>query len=100
MRRRSRRCSAPVRATLFWPTTRLRLSARRVARTLVAAQREPVYRYFFTHALENDPALKANGAVHTVEHPFFFPFTGKYVPSEAERKLQDAMALYWSRMAR
>jgi para-nitrobenzyl esterase len=74
--------------------------ARRVARTLAAAQREPVYRYFFTHVLENDPVLKANGAVHTVEHPFFFPFAGKYVPTDVERKLQDAMVLYWSRMAR
>ena len=74
--------------------------ARRVARTLAAAQAAPVYRYFFHHALENDPKEKANGAIHTVEHPFFFPFTGKYVPTDAERKLQEAMVLYWSRMAK
>jgi para-nitrobenzyl esterase len=74
--------------------------SRRVARALTAAQSEPVFRYFFNHALENDPKEKANGATHTVEHPFFFKFAGRYVPSEAERKLQDAMLAYWSRMAR
>ena len=41
---------------------------RRVARTISKAQREPVFRYVFDHALENDPQLKALGANHTVEH--------------------------------
>jgi para-nitrobenzyl esterase len=46
--------------------------SRRVARTLARVQKEPVYRYLFNHALENDPQLKAQGATHTVEHPFLF----------------------------
>lgn len=51
-------------------------------------------------ALETDPQLRAAGAGHTVEHPFFFPWSGTYMPNRGERKLQDAMILYWSRMAR
>ncbi len=74
-------------------------TTRRVARLFTAAQKEPVYTYFFSHILENDPQERARGSSHTVEHPFFFPWTGKYQPSDGERKLQDAMALYWSRMA-
>ena len=74
-------------------------TTRRVARLLTTAQTEPVYTYFFTHALENDPQERARGASHTVEHPFFFPWSGKYLPSDGERKLQDAMTLYWARMA-
>ena len=56
--------------------------SRRVARALSKAQRDPVYRYVFTQAQENDPALKAAGVAHTVEHAFLFP--GKYQPTEAE----------------
>ena len=46
--------------------------SRRVARVFARAQREPVYRYLFNHPLDNDPALKALGANHTIEHPFLF----------------------------
>lgn len=93
---------ATPRAALVAATTDAYFSctSRRVARTLISVQREPVYRYFFTHALETDPQLLAAGAGHTVEHPFFFPWSGTYMPSSGERKLQDAMILYWSRMAR
>lgn len=74
-------------------------TTRRVARLLTAVQAESVYTYFFSHTLENDAQERARGASHTVEHPFFFAWSGKYQPSDGERKLQDAMALYWSRMA-
>ena len=74
-------------------------TTRRVARLLTSVQSEPVHTYFFSHAPENDPAERARGAGHTVEHPFFFPWSGKYRPSEGERHLQDAMLLYWSKMA-
>jgi para-nitrobenzyl esterase len=74
--------------------------SRRVARTLARSQTEPVYRYLFAHALENDPVEKANGAVHTIEHPFFFGWRGKYRPSEADLAIQQRMIGYWTRMAR
>ena len=59
-----------------------------------------MYRYLFVHALENDPVEKANGAIHTVEHPFFFGWRGKYRPSEADLVIQQRMISYWTRMAR
>jgi para-nitrobenzyl esterase len=74
--------------------------SRRVARTLAAAQSEPVYRYLFTHLLENDPAERANGSIHTVEHPFFFAWRGKYRPTQADLSVQDALVGYWTRMAK
>jgi para-nitrobenzyl esterase len=72
--------------------------SRRVARAFSKMQREPVYRYIFTQAQENDPALKAGGATHTIEHAFLFP--GKYQPTEAEVAIQRQMVGYWTRMAR
>lgn len=75
-------------------------SSRRVARTLAAHQSQPVYRFLFDHALDNDAALRALGPVHTLEHVFLFPFSGKYSPSEAERALQRLMVGHWTSMAR
>src|SRR3954471_8895984 len=74
--------------------------SRRVASALAAAQAQPVYRYQFTHLLENDPAESANGSVHTVEHPYFFAWRGKYRPSAADLAVQDALVGYWTRMAK
>ena len=74
--------------------------ARRVARTLSKAQKEPVYRYFFDHALENDPQLKALGANHTIEHPFFFAWQGKYRPTETDLAVQRRIVGYWVRLAK
>ncbi len=74
-------------------------TTRRVARLLTSVQTEPVYTYFFSHVLENNPVERARGAGHTAEHPFFFPWTGKFLQSEGERQLQGAMLLYWSKMA-
>ena len=62
-------------------------------------QKEPVYRYLFAHSLENDPALKSAGAMHTVEHAFLFP-QRKYQPTDADFAVQRRMAGYWARMAR
>lgn len=72
----------------------------RVARALARSQRQPVYRYLFAHALENDPELKAQGAVHTVEHVFFFPWQGRYRPTEADRSVQRQMVGHWTHLAR
>jgi para-nitrobenzyl esterase len=74
--------------------------ARRVARTFSKAQKGPVYRYFFDHSLENDPELKAVGANHTVEHPFFFAWQGKYRPTETDLAVQRRIVGYWVRLAK
>ena len=71
----------------------------RLARLLARNQREPVYRYLFTHALENDPELRAQRAVHTVEHVFFFPWQGRYRPTAADEAVQHLMVGHWSRFA-
>jgi para-nitrobenzyl esterase len=72
--------------------------SRRVARAFSKAQRDPVYRYVFTQAQENAPALKAAGVAHTIEHAFLFP--GKYQPTEAEAAIARQMLEHWTRMAR
>lgn len=74
--------------------------SRRVARTLAEVQEEPVYRYLFTHSLENDAQQKALGAVHTIEHMFFFPWQGSYRPTATDLKLQQMMVDYWTQMAK
>jgi para-nitrobenzyl esterase len=74
--------------------------SRRVARALSRAQKEPVYRYLFNYALENDPELKAVGSTHTVEHPFFFAWQGKYRPSDSDLEVQRFLVGYWTRMAK
>jgi len=74
--------------------------SRRVARVLARAQKEPVYRYLFSHTLDNDPALKAIGASHTIEHPFLFAWQGKYQPTETDLAVQRSMVGYWTRIAK
>jgi para-nitrobenzyl esterase len=73
--------------------------SRRVARTLFKAQKPPVYRYVFAHAQDGDPALKAGGAAHTLEHAYLFPARGKYQPTAADTTIAKQMAGYWTRMA-
>lgn len=75
-------------------------SSRRVARALARQPGQPVFRFLFDHALDNDPAQRALGAVHTLEHFFLFPFSGRYAPSEAERGLQRLMVGHWTLAAR
>lgn len=74
--------------------------SRRVAGTLARSQKEPVYRYLFAHTLENDPQQKALGAVHTIEHMFFFPWQGTYRPVAADLNVQQGMIRYWTNMAK
>jgi len=74
--------------------------SRRVARTLTEAGNPPVYRYLFTHTLENDAQQKALGAVHTIEHAFLFPWQGSYRPTADDMKVQNAMIAYWTSMAK
>jgi para-nitrobenzyl esterase len=75
-------------------------TSRRVARALARAQKAPVYRYVFEHALENDPELKALGPIHTIEHAFLFGWQGKYRPDGVDLAVQRQMVGYWSRMAK
>jgi para-nitrobenzyl esterase len=74
--------------------------SRRVARTFVNAQKQPVYRFLFDHVQVNDPALKAAGAAHTIEHAYLFPGQGKYQPTSADAAIARRMVGYWTRMAR
>lgn len=74
--------------------------SRRVARILSRQQKEPAHRYLFAHSLENDPEQKALGATHTVEHPFFFAWQGKYRPTETDLAVQKSMVTHWTRLAR
>ena len=75
-------------------------SSRRVAHALAKSQAQPVFRFLFDHALQNDPAQGALGAVHTLEHLFLFPFSGRYVPTDSERGLQRLMTGHWTLAAR
>jgi len=71
-----------------------------VARALSRAQKEPVYRYLFSHRLENDPQLRSLGSTHTIEHPFLFAWQGTYQPSKTDRGVQLLLVGYWTRMAK
>ncbi|MEO8585953.1 MAG: carboxylesterase family protein [Acidobacteriota bacterium] len=75
--------------------------ARRIARAAAPSQTEPVFRYFFTKALDSLSAA-SYGAYHSLELPFVFGTLDKFpgfTPSERERALSDAMNGYWSRFA-
>jgi para-nitrobenzyl esterase len=71
-----------------------------VARALHSAQKQPVYRYLFTHTLDNDPQQKALGAVHTIEHAFFFPWQGQYRPTATDLQVQRLLIGRWTALAR
>ncbi len=81
-------------------------TARRVARALVAAQSEPVFRYVFLHVADNAGALaQANGAVHGLELAYLFDHlelqtaAGSYVPGDGDRAVVSAMQGYWGSFA-
>jgi len=74
--------------------------SRRVASIVSRVQKAPVYRYLFTHKLENDPEQSARGPIHTIEHPFLFAWEGSYRPTETDLAIQRSMVGYWSRMAK
>jgi para-nitrobenzyl esterase len=90
------------RAALVQLTTDAQFTcqSRRVATVLSKAQKQPVYRYLFAHSLENDPEQKALGALHTIEHPFFFPWRGQYRPTPTDLIVQQRLVGYWTRFAR
>jgi para-nitrobenzyl esterase len=93
---------ASPRAALAQVTTdaEFTCTSRRVARTLSKAQREPVFRYIFDHSLENDPQLKALGAIHTLEHAFLFAWQGRYRPTDIDLVIQRRIVGYWTRLAK
>jgi para-nitrobenzyl esterase len=75
--------------------------SRKIARAAKMGQSAPVWRYFFTHALDSG-AAQAFGAWHGLEITFLFGALriAGYVPSAAEEKLSADMIGYWSRLAK
>jgi para-nitrobenzyl esterase len=71
---------------------------RRIAALM--SQHGRVHRFFFTHAVENDPILNAQGAYHTLELSFVFRTFSAFPFSASELELADAMADYWGQFAR
>ena len=83
--------------------------ARRIARAYAAASPDRddgtrVYRYLFTHALENPNPFVGRGAVHTTDLPFIFHSLGMgglvYTPTAAEQVLSTTMATTWTSFAK
>jgi para-nitrobenzyl esterase len=93
--------STPKAAFIAVTTDALHLCpSRRLARALLAQQSEPLFRFLYTHAFDNDPTLHALGPAHVFELPFLFSFShAVYVPSAAEVSLSNAMVGYWTRFA-
>lgn len=80
--------------------------ARQLARAVSNSQKEPVYRFVFTHAQSNPPVANAQGAWHGEELMFIFHSStpgpavfGPFVASADELTLSDQMIGYWSRFA-
>jgi para-nitrobenzyl esterase len=78
---------------------------RRIALAASGAQRPVVWRYLFTHVLENPTSfLGVLGAFHSEELNFVFGnlqsiFDVPYTPSSAELQLSDDIMGYWTRFA-
>src|SRR5260370_5826437 len=78
--------------------------ARRLARAMSHSQKEPVYRYLYTHTLASGPG-KFYGAWHGAELMFVFrTFSsnvtgGLYTPTAVEVTLSDEMIGHWTRFA-
>jgi para-nitrobenzyl esterase len=70
---------------------------RALARRASTGQR-PVYRYFFTHAIENDATVKPLGAFDNEDNWFIFKAT-PYQYSIPELDLATAMQAYWAAFA-
>ena len=71
-----------------------------IARAFVAAQSEPVFRYFFTE-VPDSPTSAAFGAFHGLELLFVYGALDLrgYAPTAAERALSLAMQRYWGSFA-
>jgi para-nitrobenzyl esterase len=77
-------------------------TARYVARSFAKGQSQPVWRYFFTHHLDDGgPLTQALGAWHGLELAFVFHDLGAsdYSPSTGEVALTEAMEGFWSSLA-
>lgn len=74
---------------------------RNIARGAAGANHKPVWRYFYTHALENDPSLNSLRAFHSQELLFVFDnFSGlNYTPTTAEVTFAGDVMGYWTRFA-
>jgi para-nitrobenzyl esterase len=88
--------------TFTWPTRDL---ARAVA-AVAGAQKQPVWRYLFTHRYESDPSVTALRAFHTAELDFvsgnfrLVTYAGvPYSPTAAEVTLSNEIMDYWARFA-
>ena len=94
---------ATPRQALIAVTTDVRFvcPSRKIARAAKMGQSAPVWRYFFTHALDSG-AAQVFGAWHGLEVTFLFGALriAGYVPSAAEEKLSADMIGYWSRLAK
>lgn len=78
-------------------------TARKTARAAAGSQDEPVFRYHFTHVLDNVGAMgKKNGAFHGLELFFVFGHldVAGYNPSTAEVALSEQIGGYWARFGR
>jgi len=79
--------------------------ARRLARAVSNSQKEPVYRFVFTHAQSSPPVATAQGAFHGEELLFIFHtfasggLFGVFTPTADELTLSDQMIGYWTRFA-
>jgi para-nitrobenzyl esterase len=73
--------------------------ARRVARALLGSQQEGVFRYVFSHVADNaPPEAQSLGARHAADTPYVFDKVeaAGYEVSEAERRLVEAFARYFT----
>ena len=78
--------------------------ARRFARAVSNSQKEPVYRFVFTHAQSGPSVATAQGAWHGEELMFIFRsfmsgVFGPFTPTVDELTLSDQMIGYWTRFA-
>jgi para-nitrobenzyl esterase len=78
--------------------------ARQVAQAVSKSQEQPVYKFLYTHAQSNPPAVTALGAWHGEElmfifHSFTSGVSGPFTPTAAELALSDQIIGYWSRFA-
>ncbi len=73
---------------------------RRVVAAAAEEQDAPVFRFLFTHALQNDLVRGKFGASHGFELEFLFEGLRGYVPVGAEIELSRAMVANWAQLAR